>query len=165
MQISMIAAMDRERLIGAHNSLPWRLPADMQWFRRQTMGKPVVMGRNTYASIGRPLPGRQNIVLSRNPKLSIEGCRIIHDLDQLAAVVNDAPEVMIMGGAAIYELALPLADRLYLTTIEASFEGDAWFPEFERSAWHEVFSETHEPDEQNAWPCTFRILERTKAAA
>lgn len=160
MQISLIAAMDQDRLIGAHNSLPWRLPADMQWFRRQTMGKPVLMGRHTFASIGKPLPGRQNIVLSRNQKLKLDGCDIIHRFDQLARVAGDAEEVMVIGGGEVYALALPLADRLYLTTIAASFEGDAWFPDFDAADWREVFREQHATDDANPWPYCFRILER-----
>ncbi len=162
MQISLIAAMDENRLIGAHNSLPWRLPADMQWFRRQTMGKVILMGRNTFASIGKPLPGRQNIVLSRNHELCLEGCSIIHSLDDLREI---AGEVMIIGGAEVYELALPLADRLYLTTIAASFDGDAWFPEYSEHEWREVFREAHPADEANAWDYTFRILERSSPDA
>lgn len=160
MQLSLIAAMDEERLIGAHNNLPWRLPADMQWFRAQTMGKPVLMGRNTFASIGKPLPGRKNIVLSRNPKLCIEGCTIIHSLDALDKVADGADEVMVIGGAEVYALTLPLADRLYLTTIDASFEGDAWFPDIDDADWHEVFREEHEADAFNSWSYCFRILER-----
>ena len=160
MQISLIAAMDEERLIGAHNSLPWRLPADMQWFRKQTMGKPILMGRNTFASIGKPLPGRKNIVLSRNRKLKLDGCSIIHSLDDLQKASAGADEVMIIGGGEIYALALPLADRLYLTTINSTFEVDAWFPEYSEHDWREVFREAHVSDEANAWDYTFRILER-----
>jgi len=163
MLISMIAAMDRNRLIGAGNRLPWHLPADMQWFRRQTMGKPVVMGRNTFESIGRPLPGRTNLVLSRKRELHIEGCNIIHDLQELRAAAQDAEEVMIIGGAELYRLALPLADRLYLTDIDADFEGDAWFPEIEPGQWRETACETHPADDTHAWPCSFRILERIAA--
>jgi dihydrofolate reductase len=160
MQISLIAAMDKERLIGSHNSLPWRLPADMQWFRKQTMGKPILMGRNTFASIGKPLPGRQNIVLSRNRGLKLDGCSIINSLDDLNKATGDVDEVMIIGGAEVYDLTLPLADRLYLTTIHSTFEGDAWFPEFDEAEWSEVFREEHAAGEANAWPYCFRILER-----
>ena len=160
MHISLIAAMDKEQLIGAHNSLPWRLPADMQWFRKQTMGKPIVMGRNTFASIGKALPGRKNIVLSRNRALDLEGCSVIHSLDDLEKAAAGADEVMIIGGSEVYGLALPLADHLYLTTIAASFEGDAWFPSLNETEWHEVFREEHAADETNAWPYCFRILER-----
>jgi len=165
MQISLIAAMDEERLIGASNALPWRLPADMQWFRKQTMGKPVVMGRHTFASIGKPLPGRQNIVLSRNPALKLDGCTVIQNLDQLSRILPDAAEIMVIGGGEVYQLALPHASRLYLTSIAASFEGDAWFPQFSADDWSEVFREEHAPDEQNAWPFCFRILERSAGNA
>lgn len=160
MQLSLISAMDEERLIGASNSLPWRLPADMQWFRKQTLGKPVLMGRNTFTSIGKPLPGRQNIVLSRNRRLRLDGCSVIHDLDQLPRMVGDAPEVMVIGGSEIYELTLPQATRMYLTDIAASFEGDAWFPDFNEAEWLEIHREEHAADEQNHWPYCFRILER-----
>jgi dihydrofolate reductase len=160
MHISLIAAMDEERLIGANNSLPWRLPADMQWFRRQTMGKPILMGRNTFASIGKPLPGRQNIVLSRNHGLHIEGCSIIHSLEDLEKAAGAVDEVMVIGGGEVYDLTLPRADRLYLTTIAATFEGDAWFPDINEAEWREVFLEEHAADEINAWPYCFRILER-----
>jgi len=157
--------MDEKRLIGAHNSLPWRLPADMQWFRSQTMGKPILMGRNTFASIGKPLPGRQNIVLSRNHALRLEGCSIINSLDDLGKATGDVDEVMVIGGAEVYELALPLANRLYLTTIASTFEGDAWFPEYREHDWCEVFHEAHAADEANAWGYTFRILERASPDA
>jgi len=160
MYLSLIAAMDEERLIGAHNNLPWRLPADMQWFRKQTMGKPILMGRNTFASIGKALPGRQNIVLSRNRALRLDGCSIIHSLDDLEKVTSEGDEVMIIGGAEVYGLALPLADRIYLTTIAANFEGDAWFPSLNETEWREVFREEHAADDTNAWPYCFSILER-----
>jgi len=160
MQISLIAAMDEDRLIGANNSLPWRLPADMQWFRRQTMGKPVLMGRNTFAAIGKPLPGRRNIVLSRRHDLRLEGCSIIHSLDALEKAAGGADELMIIGGSEVYCLSLPLATRLYLTTIAARFDGDAWFPALRDDEWREVFCEPHEAEEANPWPYCFRILQR-----
>jgi dihydrofolate reductase len=160
MHISLIAAMDEERLIGAHNSLPWRLPADMQWFRKHTLGKPILMGRTTFASIGKALPGRKNIVLSRDRTLHLDGCSVIHSLNNLEKEAEGADEVMIIGGGEVYGLALPLADRLYLTTIAASFEGDAWFPNLNETEWREVFREEHAADETNAWPYCFRILER-----
>lgn len=160
MQISLIAAMDEEHLIGASNALPWHLPADMQWFRKQTMGKPILMGRKTFASIGKPLPGRLNIVLSRNRQLKLEGCSLIHDLDLLQSVAGHAPEVMVIGGSEIYEQTLPRACRMYLTGIAASFEGDAWFPDFNAAEWTEGFREEHAADALNRWPYCFRILER-----
>jgi len=158
--ISLIWAMDKNRLIGCDNALPWQLPADMAWFRKNTMGKPILMGRKTHDSIGRPLPGRANLILSRQQDLSIEGCSVIANLDSAIAAVPDAKEIMVMGGAEIYSLLLPQADRLYITEIEAAFDGDAWFPAFDRGSWHTVSSETHQPDERNSYPYTFTILER-----
>jgi len=158
--ISLIWGQDRNRLIGRDNALPWRLPADMAWFRKQTMGKPILMGRKTYESIGRPLPGRTNLILTRQANLQIEGCTIVHSLDEARAAVPEADEIMVMGGAEIYTLLLDQADRLYITEIEAEFEGDAWFPEFDRRGWQAVFSDSHQPDEKNAYPYVFSILER-----
>ncbi|MDX8391960.1 MAG: type 3 dihydrofolate reductase [Mariprofundaceae bacterium] len=166
MLISLIAAMDENRLIGASNRLPWHLPADMTWFRKQTMGKPILMGRTTFASIGKALPGRTNIILSRNPELArdrdlqLGGCTIIHDLSELAQAANDADEIMVIGGAQIYELTLPLAKRLYITRIHAAFDGDTYFPRLGSAGWQESEHEDHAADESNRWPYTFRILER-----
>ncbi len=159
-QLALIWGQDRNGLIGRANALPWHLPADMAWFKKQTMGKPILMGRKTYASIGRPLPGRTNLILSRQPDLQIDGCRVVHSIDEAHAAVPEADEIMVMGGAEIYALLLKLADRLYLTEIDAAFEGDAWFPPFDRSSWREIFCETHAPDEKNLYPYTFTILER-----
>ncbi|WP_167632054.1 type 3 dihydrofolate reductase [Mariprofundus ferrooxydans] len=158
--VSLIWAMDHNRLIGCNNALPWQLPADMAWFRKNTMGKPILMGRKTHDSIGRPLPGRTNLILSRQQDLHIDGCTVVDNLDSAVAAVADASEIMVMGGAEIYALLLPHADRLYITEIDAEFEGDAWFPAFDRSAWHTVSSESHPADERNAHPHTFTILER-----
>jgi len=157
--ISLIWAMDENRLIGRDNGLPWQLPADMAWFRQQTMGKPVLMGRKTFESIGRPLPGRLNLVLSRQ-SIEIAGCTVVHTLDEAVAAAGDAAELMVMGGAEVYAMTLPHADRLYVTEVAGRFEGDAWFPEFDMGEWNERFSEQHAADEKNAWPCRFRILER-----
>lgn len=158
--ISFIWGQDRNRLIGRDNSLPWRLPADMAWFKKSTMGKPILMGRKTYESIGRPLPGRTNLILSRQADLQIDGCTVIHSLDEAKAAVPRADEIMVMGGAEIYALLFNQAKRLYITEIDAEFEGDAWFPEFERGQWKEIFRESHHPDEKNAYPYAFTILER-----
>lgn len=161
--IALIWAMDENRLIGRDNGLPWQLPADMAWFRRQTVGKPVLMGRKTYESIGRPLPGRLNLVLSRRP-MAIEGCTVVHTLDEAlaAAAATGAAELMVMGGAEVYAMALPHAGRLYVTEVESSFAGDTWFPTFDADAWDETFCELHAPDEKNAFSCRFRILERRR---
>ncbi|MDX8406198.1 MAG: type 3 dihydrofolate reductase [Mariprofundus sp.] len=159
--LSLIWAMDRNRLIGCDNSLPWQLPADMAWFRKNTMGKPVLMGRKTYDSIGRPLPGRSNLILSRQADLHIKGCNVVSDIAAARAIVPEAEEIMVIGGAEVYQLLLGSADRLYITDIDAACEGDAWFPAFDRSVWHELSQEQHPADARNPYPCTFTILEKT----
>ncbi|MDQ6997051.1 MAG: type 3 dihydrofolate reductase [Mariprofundus sp.] len=161
--ISFIWGQDRNRLIGCDNALPWRLPADMAWFKKSTMGKPILMGRKTYESIGRPLPGRSNLILSRQQDLDIEGCTVVHSLDEAKSAVPDADEIMVMGGAEIYALLFNQAERLYITEIDSEFEGDTWFPEFDRTLWQEIFCEAHQPDEKNNYPYAFIILERNNA--
>lgn len=157
--ISLIWAMDRNRLIGSKNRLPWHLPADLQWFRRQTMGKPVLMGRKTFESIGKPLPGRKNLILSRSMTVA-DGCIVVHSMDEALQQAGEADELMVIGGAGIYRLTLAHATRLYITEIDAAFTGDTYFPEFDETLWNEVFREEHAPDAVNRWPYRFRILER-----
>ena len=149
MLVSIIAAMDRNRLIGNKNQLPWHLPADLAHFKQVTMGKPIIMGRKTYESIGRALPGRTNIVLTRSPDFNAKGVLIANTLQQALDYVAAEEEVMIIGGSTIYELALPRTDRLYLTCVESTYEGDAWFPEFDLEQWHIIASEEHTADEKN----------------
>jgi len=151
MIISMIAAMDRNHLIGSSNQLLWHLPADFAHFKKTTMGKPIIMGRKTYESIGKPLPGRVNIVLSRNPNTKFEGIVCVSSFEQAVAAVPEAPEVMIIGGSTIYEMLLPQANRLYLTYVDAEFEGDAWFPKFDESLWVESDSVLRQADEKNCY--------------
>lgn len=135
--LAMIVAMARNRAIGRENTLPWRISGDLQFFKRATLGKPVVMGRKTFESIGRPLPGRQNIVISRNPGWQAQGVAVAASLEQAlllaqqAAVRDGAREVMVIGGAEIYRQAMPLARRLYITEVDAEVEGDAFFPVLE----------------------------------
>lgn len=160
MIISLIAAMDRNRLIGNNNQLPWHLPADFAHFKAVTMGKPVVMGRKTWESIGRPLPGRTNIVLSRNPEARFEGAVCVSSFEQALAVVPDADEVMVIGGSSIYEMLLPVADRMYITIVDAEFEGDAWFPDFNDNEWREAESRLRLADEKNKYDCRFIIFEK-----
>jgi dihydrofolate reductase len=148
--------MDRNRLIGKENRLPWHLPADLAHFKQVTMGKPIIMGRKTYESIGRPLPGRTNIVLSRSADFHAEGVVTANTLQQALDIAAAEDEVMIIGGSTIYELALPRADRLYLTYVENSFEGDAWFPDFDLEQWQIIASEEHGADEKNA--CAYRFV-------
>ena len=160
MIVSLIAAMDRNHLIGNKNRLPWHLPADFAHFKAVTMGKPVVMGRKTWESIGRPLPGRTNIVLSRNPEAHFEGAVCVGGFDEAMAVVPDAEEIMVIGGSTIYEMLLPIADRMYLTFVDAEFEGDAWFPEYKDTEWQQSESRLRPADEKNLYDCRFVILEK-----
>jgi dihydrofolate reductase len=154
--------MDRNRLIGNNNQLPWHLPADFAHFKSVTMGKPVIMGRKTYESIGKPLPGRTNIVLSRNPGTRYEGVDCVSSFEQALALVPDAEEVMVIGGSTIYEMLLPRANRLYLTYVEAEFDGDAWFPEIDNNQWLELESVLRKADEKNLYDCRFVTLEKKK---
>lgn len=159
MIISMIAAMAKDRVIGKDNQMPWHLPADFAWFKRCTLGKPVVMGRKTYESIGRPLPGRQNIVISRDANLAIEGVTTVTSIEQALEAAGEVDEVMIIGGGAIYKACLPQADKLYVTYIDAQIEGDTQFP-----YWGDMFKENHSEnyaaDEKNAYDMRFVVLER-----
>ncbi|MGD8999172.1 MAG: type 3 dihydrofolate reductase [Granulosicoccaceae bacterium] len=164
MIISLIAAMADDRVIGINNSLPWKLPADMQWFRRQTLGKPVVMGRKTFESFGgRPLPQRTNIVVTSDRSYVAGGAMVVHSIDEALQAAGDADEVMIIGGASFYEQMLPCADRFYITQVHGRFEGDAWFPEYESYGWREVAREEHAADEKNPYPMSFIILERERS--
>jgi len=160
MIISIIAALADNRVIGIDNRLPWNLPADMKWFRQQTMGKPVLMGRKTYDSIGRPLPKRRNIVISRDTSLEIEGCEVVSSAAAAFQRCADEEEVMIIGGASFYAQTLPHADRLYLTLVHTEPEGNAWFPKIDYNQWREGERIDHQADEANAFACSFVILER-----
>ena len=158
--LSLIVAVADNGVIGDGNRLPWRLPEDMRWFRRRTTGKPVVMGRKTYESIGRPLPERTNIVLTRDPGYRVPGCTVVGDIDQALAAAGEAEEVMVMGGAEVYRQLLPRAGRLYLTRVHAAPDGDAWFPEIDPESWREVEREDHPADADHAVAYSFLILER-----
>ncbi|MFV8454794.1 type 3 dihydrofolate reductase [Vibrio owensii] len=159
MIISMIAAMADNRIIGKDNQMPWHLPADFAWFKRCTMGKPVVMGRKTYESIGRPLPGRLNIVISRDASFSIEGVTTVTSIEQALEVAGEVEEVMIIGGGAIYAACLPMANKLYVTHIEAEIDGDTQFPDW-GSEFKETYSEAYQADEKNAYNMRFTVLEK-----
>ena len=160
MRISLIVALARNRVIGRDNQLPWRLSADLQHFKGLTMGKPIVMGRKTYESIGRPLPGRTNIVVTRDSSFSAAGCRVVHSIDEALVAAGGADEVMIMGGENLYSQLLPRADRLYLTEVQAEVSGDAWFPEFDETQWQELERESHRADEKNEFDYDFVVLTR-----
>ena len=160
MIISIIAAMDRNRLIGNDNQLPWHLPADLAHFKKVTLNKPILMGRKTYESIGRPLPGRENIVLTRTEGLKIEGVTVVNSLEAVIDGLPDTAELMVIGGSTIYELILPRAQRMYLSYVDGDFKGDAWFPEFDEAQWEIVESVLQEPDEKNRYACRFVTYER-----
>lgn len=163
MIISLISAMGRNRVIGINNTLPWRLPADLKHFKQITLGKPVLMGRKTYESIGKPLPGRTNIIISRDSDYQVPGCIVVHSIDAALAAA-DHNEVMVIGGAALYEQMLPRADRLYLTLIDEDFKGDAWFPEINYAQWQERERFDHAPDVANAYHYSFLMLQRMSGA-
>jgi dihydrofolate reductase len=163
MMISLIWAMDDNRLIGSNNGLPWKLPADMKWFRQHTLGKPIVMGRKTYESFGaRPLPERTNIVITRDPDYRSDDAVIVHSVDEAIQEAGDAEELVIIGGASFYEQMLARADRLYITHVQGRFEGDAWFPDFDLDDWQEVERQSHAADDRNSHACTFIIYDRKK---
>ncbi|NLS43714.1 type 3 dihydrofolate reductase [BEV proteobacterium] len=159
MVISLIAALAVDRVIGMENAMPWHLPADLAWFKRQTLNKPIIMGRNTFCSIGQPLPGRKNIVVSSRAR-DDERVTWVSTLEAALEAASGAEEVMVIGGGSIYQQMLPQASRLYLTHIDAEVEGDTHFPEYEPDAWSSVFSEFHDPDEKNSHSYCFEILER-----
>ena len=163
--LALIWAMARNRVIGRANALPWRLPADMAHFKALTTGHPVIMGRKTFESLRRPLPNRTNIIVSRDRDYAPPACLVAHSLDEaldMASLKSAPPErlVFIIGGENLYRQALPLAQRLYITQIEADVEGDAYFPEFDRHEWTECERHDHPADENNAFACTFLTLER-----
>lgn len=159
MSFSMIFAMDNNRLIGRDNDLPWHLPADLAYFKRVTTGHPVLMGRKTFESIGRPLPNRHNIVVTRDSSYQADGVEIFHSLDAALEAYRDQ-EVFIIGGSEIYKLALPIASKLYITQIDEEFEGDAYFPEIDQSMWELVSEEQGITDERNPYTYYFQVYER-----
>lgn len=141
MSISIIVAMAANRTIGINNTLPWRIPEDLKHFKALTMGHHMVMGRKTFDSIGKPLPGRTTVVVTRNRELKIEGCVMAHSLEEALAACAGEEEIFVVGGAELYEQAMPLADTLYITEVRQSVEGDAHFPKFDKSEWMEVARE------------------------
>ena len=158
--LTIIAALAQNKVIGKQNALPWHLPADLKHFKALTMGKPIVMGRKTFDSIGKALPGRQNIIITRRGNVQAENCTIVGSLSEAIAAAGDATDIMIIGGASIYEQTLPMAERLCLTFVHHEFEGDTFFPEWEASEWHEVERVDCCADEKNAFDYSFVTLER-----
>ncbi|MFQ1813302.1 type 3 dihydrofolate reductase [Aeromonas veronii] len=157
MKISMIAAMAHDRVIGKDNQMPWHLPADLAHFKRVTLGKPVLMGRKTFESIGRPLPGRRNLVISRNPDYQAEGIEVVGSVEAALALLagSSVEELMVIGGGHLYAEMLPSADCLYLTQIDLAVEGDTRFPAFDDGQWQRIECESHPADEKNPHPYSF----------
>lgn len=158
--ISLIVAMARNGVIGVDNRLPWRLPADLRYFKSLTMGKPIIMGRRTFESLPGILPGRRHIVITRNRAYRGEGCELVHSVDEALKIAGEVPEVMVVGGGGLYRETLPRADRLYLTRVEADVAGDTFFPEIDWDQWQEVSRDSHPADEHNQFAYTFIVLNR-----
>jgi dihydrofolate reductase len=159
-RVSLIVAMARNRVIGVNNTLPWHLPADLKHFKALTMGHHIVMGRKTYESIGKPLPGRTSVVVTRNPDYSAPGVIVANSLQAAIAACGDDEEIFVIGGAELYLQAIALANRIYLTEIDADIRGDAFFPEFKPDAWLEVSRETHTQPEPQPLEYHFVTLHR-----
>ena len=158
--LSMIVAHANNRVIGKNNDMPWHLPADLAYFKKTTLGKPIIMGRKTFQSIGRPLPGRKNIVISRDEAYQVEGVEVVNSVDAALALVGDSAEVMVIGGGAIYQHCLAAAQRLYITHINADIAGDTYFPEYDLTVWKKVASEIRPSDEKNQYPLDFSVYEK-----
>ena len=160
MRLSIVVAMDSNRLIGKDNGLPWRLPADLAFFKKLTTGNTILMGRKTFDSIGRPLPNRRNIVITRNADIEITDCEVVNSIEKALLLAQSETEVMVIGGAKLYQQILPIADRLYITQVEGEFDGDTYFPHYDEDDWLEVSCESHQPDEKNKHAYHFNILKR-----
>jgi dihydrofolate reductase len=158
--ITLIVAVADSGVIGRDNTLPWHLPDDLKRFKRLTMGKPMVMGRKTFESIGKPLPGRQNIVVTRDANYRREGITVVHDLDAAVRAAGGAPEIMIIGGAELFRLSLPRAGRIHLTRVHGDIAGDVMWPALDSREWHVVESERHDADERHAYAMTFELWEK-----
>jgi len=159
-KLELVVAVARNGIIGAGNALPWHLPDDLKRFKSLTMGQPVLMGRRTWDSIGRPLPGRHNIVLTRQQGFAPPGATVVHDLGAALAAAGAAPVLRVIGGAELYRLCLPRAQVLHLTEVDLEPDGDVRFPPFERAEWREVAREAHAPDARHACGYSFVTLER-----
>ena len=160
MIISIIAALADNMVIGNKNSLPWKLSADMEYFKKTTLGKPIIMGAKTFESIGMALPNRKNIILSYNKDYKAKGCVIVTSIEKALEEVGEDEEVMIAGGASVYKQFLPLANKLYLTFIHHDFKGDAYFQEFDINQWKEIKRIDKKPDKKNLYSYSFVIFER-----
>jgi dihydrofolate reductase len=161
--ISFIVAMDERKAIGKNNNLPWHLPEDLKFFKRVTMGHPIAMGRKTHESIGRPLPGRENIIITRNPDFKCEGCTVFYSVSDFVAYCNQGEnEIFVIGGAEIFKETFEFADRLYITQIHYEFAGDTFFPEFDETKWELKTQTKGIKDEKNPYDYEFCLYERKK---
>jgi dihydrofolate reductase len=160
--ISFIVAAGENNVIGKDNQLPWHLPSDMKYFKNQTWGMTVIMGRKSLESLGKPLQGRKNIVVTRNKDWNVEGAEVAHSIDDAIELAKQTgvKEIFILGGAEIFKTSMPIADRIYLTRIHHKFEGDAYFPEVSPNEWNLVKSHFHDADEKNQYSHTFEVWER-----
>jgi dihydrofolate reductase len=162
MMRSLVVAVAENGVIGRDNRLPWRLPDDLAYFKRVTMGHPIVMGRRTYESIGKPLPGRENIVVTHQRDYRAPGCTVVHSLEEAWNAANGAQEVSVIGGTAIFRDTLPVADRIHLTEVHANVEGDTFFPAFDRTQWRETEIARHEADARHSYPFRIVVLDRRR---
>jgi dihydrofolate reductase len=160
MKLSIIVATDEEGLIGKDNDLPWKLSADLQYFRRVTMGKALIMGRRTHESIGRALPGRKNIVITSDQEYESDGCTISFSVQQALQECENIEEVMVVGGASLYKQFLPEASTIYLTLVHATLSGDTWFPDWDKNQWQVLSEEKFSADEKNEHPYSFIVYKR-----
>ena len=160
--VSQVVAMARDGVIGLDNSMPWHLPDDLKRFKALTMGKPMLMGRKTFEAIGKPLPGRTSLVLTRDLAWQAAGVTVVHSVDEALKLAGAAPELCVVGGAEIYKLTLPATDRIYLTRIHASIAGDTVFPALDTSQWRETERVEHPADDRHAYSMTFSTLERRR---
>ena len=161
MNISYIVAMDQQGVIGVNGQLPWRLSNDLKHFKAVTMGKPIIMGRKTHESIGGPLPGRENIVITRQKDYTAAGCTVFNTIETALEYCSAHEEVMVMGGAGLYEQLFFRATRIYLTWVDATVSGDTYFPEFDKTGWSEVERQDYQADENNEYSYSFSVLERS----
>ncbi len=160
MIVSIIVATDQENGIGKDNQLMWHLPKDLKFFKNTTSGHTIIMGRKTYDSVGRPLPNRRNIIITRQKDLKIEGVEVFNELENAVKACADEDEVFIVGGGEIYQQALPFTDKIYLTKVHQKFNSDAFFPEFNKEEWKLISKEDHEPDEKHAFSFSFLTFVR-----
>lgn len=160
MRISLVVALSENHAIGKDNQLLWHLPADLQHFKQVTMGKPILMGRKTYQSIGRPLPGRLNVVITRDKNCKADGCVVVNSIQSALEAVKDQDEICVIGGAELYQQMLPVADRIYLTIVHHVFSADVFFPEVNWAEWNVVERVLRVADEKNKYACEFLTLDR-----